>query len=343
MFNGGKDMRTYDIIVIGGGPAGLSAAIEAKKQGIEDIIIIDRDDSLGGILNQCIHDGFGMEIFNENLTGPEYAERLTTELKDLNIPYKTNTVVLDIDNNKIVTAVNKNQGIFKIKAKALIYAAGARETTNSKINVNKNKCAGIYTAGTVQRFVNIEGYVPGKNPVILGSNNIALIMAGRLAIEGTIVKILIEPQQHILGNEKNLKLWVDAFDIPIKLGYDVIEVEGKEKITGVTVVKLDENNRRIQGTEEYIACDSLIIGSKLVPENNLIKKLNITMCKETMGPKVNNNFETDITGIFVCGNALHINESADDVSREGKETGINVARFIKDLDLEVYYGEENYV
>jgi thioredoxin reductase len=324
-------MKTYyDIVVIGAGPAGLLSAISAKKQGIDDIIIIDRDDNLGGILNQCIHDGFGIEIFNENLTGTEYAERLNEEVKKLNIQYKCNTVVLNIDDNKVVTAVNKNQGIFQIKAKALIYAAGARETANFKINIDKSRSAGVYTAGTVQRFVNIEGYVPGKNALILGSDNIALITAGRLAIEGTNVKALIEPQQHILGDKEKLELWIHSFNIPIKLGYDIVEIKGRKRITGVIIAKLD-NNKIIEGTEEHIECDALIVGAKLTPEIELIKKLTITMCKETMGPKVDKNFQTDISGIFVCGNALHINRSADDAATEGKKTGIHVANYIRKL------------
>ncbi len=322
-------MKTYDIIVIGAGPAGISAAIAAKKQGIDDVIIIDREENLGGILNQCIHDGFGMDTFKENLTGPEYAERLIKIVKTLNILCKTSTTVLNIDSNKIVTAVNGEDGVFKIKGKALIYAAGARENGNLNGDIDRNKCAGVYTAGTVQRFVNVEGYVTGKEAVVLGSNNLGLIMAGRLVVEGIHVKAIIEPKNHILGLEKNFKSWVKPFDISVRLGYDVIEIQGKDRITGVTIINVDINNKKMEGTEEFIACDNLILAFKLIPENEIISELGVSICKETHEPKVDNNLQTDIGGIFVCGNALHINESTDKVAKEGKLAGNNAADYIK--------------
>ncbi len=322
-------MKIYDIIVIGAGPAGISAAIAAKKEGIDDLIIIDREDNLGGILNQCIHDGFGMDTFNENITGPEYAERLIEIVKTLNIVYKTNTTVLNIDRDKIVTAVNGTDGVFKIRGKALIYAAGARENGNLKGDINRNKCAGIYTAGAVQRFVNMEGYATGKNVIVLGSNNIGLIMAGRLEVEGIHVEAIIERKNHILGLKKNFENWVKPFNIPVRLGYDVIQIQGTQRITGVNVIKVDINNRKMEGTEEFIACDNLILAFKLIPEIEIISKLGVSIGKETQGPKVDETLQTDIGGIFVCGNALHINESADSVAKEGNLAGINAANYVK--------------
>lgn len=322
-------MKTYDIIVIGAGPAGISAAIAAKKEGIDNLIILDREDNLGGILNQCIHDGFGMDTFKENITGPEYAERLIDIVKTLNIGYKTKTTVLNIDRDNIVTAVNGIDGVFRIRGKALIYAAGARENGNLKGDINRNKCAGIYTAGTVQRFVNVEGYVTGKNAIILGSNNLGLIMAGRLVIEGIHVKAIIEPENHILGLEKNFMNWVKPFDIPVKLGYDIIGIEGIKRITGVTIIKVDINHRRQEGTEKFIACDNLILASKLIPETEIISKLGVSMCKKNNETKVDETLQTNISGIFVCGNALHINEFADSVAKEGNIAGINAAKYIK--------------
>lgn len=322
-------MKTYDIIVIGAGPAGISAAIAAKKEGIDDVIIIDREDNLGGILNQCIHDGFGMDTFKENITGPEYAERLIEIVKTLNIGYKTNTTVLDIDSSRTVTLVNSSEGVFKIRGKALIYAAGARENGNLNGDIDRNKCAGIYTAGTVQRFVNIEGYTPGKKAIVLGSNNIGLIMAGRLVVEGIDVMAIIEPENHILGLNKNFKNWVKPFDIPVKLGYDIIGIKGTERITGVTVIKVDINHKKLEGTEEFIACDNLILAFRLIPETEILSSLGVSVSKETNEPKVDEIYQTDMAGIFVCGNALHINESADIVAKEGKFAGTNAANYVK--------------
>lgn len=299
-------MRTYDIIVIGAGPAGLSAAVAAGRAGINDILIIDRDESLGGILNQCIHDGFGIKDFKKNLTGTEYAEKLIEETEKLNILSMTNTSVLNIDEDKVITALNKEMGIFKIKAKALIYSTGAREVASSNINTYRKKFAGIYSAGTVQRFVNVEGYMPGKKVVILGSNNIALITAGRLTIEGIKVEAIVEPKDKVQGSNENFKKWVQMFNIPVMLECDIESVEGKARIEAVNICSSGGDNKLIN-------CDSLIVSSKLMPENRLIEKFK----------------KAYVDGIFVCGNALHINESAEEVSYEGTKAGTEAANYIR--------------
>lgn len=322
-------MEEYDVIVIGGGPAGLSSAIAAKKQNVDNVIIIDSNDNLGGLLNQCIHDGFGMGIFKENLTGPEYAKKLISMVEDLNIYYKTGTTVLNIKGDKNLTLVNSKDGVFKIKGKAIVYAAGARELGYPKIGIDIHKRAGIYTAGTVQRLVNIEGYVPGKNVVILGTSDLGLVVAGRLCIEGVKVQALIEPNDKISGQMRNYEKWVRSFNVPLKLKYDVIKAYGNDRITSVDIVKLDDQGNRVMESRQKVECDCLILASRLIPETELIENLGIKMCMETGGPIVNDKYETSIEGIFACGNTVKVNDFADCVSLEGVEAGRNAGKYAK--------------
>lgn len=320
-------MEKYDVIVIGAGPSGLSAAISAKKQKVNDVIVIDSNDSLGGLLNQCIHDGFGMGIFKENLTGPEYAKKLINIIDELNISYKTATTVLNIERDKTLTLVNSKDGVFKIKGKAIVYAAGARELGYPKIGIDMHKRAGIYTAGTVQRLVNMEGYVPGKNVIILGTSNLGIIVAGRLCVEGVKVQALIEPNDKVSGQKVNYEKWVKSFNIPLKLKHDVVKAYGHNRITSADIVELDENGNRMEKSRKNVQCDCLILASPLIPEIELIEKLDIKMCSNTGGPNVNDNYETSIDGIFACGNAVKVNDFADNVSLEGIKAGKNAAEY----------------
>lgn len=318
-----------DLVIIGGGPAGMSAAVSAYESGIKDILILERDSHLGGILQQCIHNGFGLHKFGEELTGPEYAARYEQKVKQYGIEYKLNTMVLDIDADKKVTAVNKADGIFTVNAKAVILAMGCRERPKGALNIAGTRPAGIYSAGTAQKLVNMKGYMPGKDVVILGSGDIGLIMARRMTLEGAKVHAVCELMPYSGGLARNIQQCLNDFDIPLMLSHTVTQIHGKDRVAGVTVAKVGEDRKPICGTERYIPCDTLLLSVGLIPENELTKKANVTLDRITNGAVVDQNRQTDIDGIFACGNVLHVHDLVDFVSDEAETAGKSAAEYIK--------------
>lgn len=325
-------MIRYDLIVIGGGPAGLAAAVSAKKQGIEKVLILERDRELGGILNQCIHNGFGLHTFQEELTGPEYAQRFIDQAKEYEVPYKLNTMVLDItqeNREKVVTAMNRDEGLLFLRTKAVILAMGCRERPRGALNIPGYRPAGIYTAGTAQRLVNMEGYMPGREVVILGSGDIGLIMARRMTLEGAKVKVVAELMPYSGGLQRNIVQCLEDFQIPLKLSHTVVDIQGKERVAGVTLAQVDENRKPIPGTEEFYSCDTLLLSCGLIPENELSGNMGVALSRITSGPVVNESLETNIPGVFACGNVLHVHDLVDYVSEEAAKAGSHAVEYIR--------------
>lgn len=326
----------YDLVVIGGGPGGLAAAIEARNNGVENILVIERDKELGGILQQCIHNGFGLHEFKEELTGPEYAERFIKKLKEKNIEYKLDTMVLEVTPEKIVHAINTVDGYMMIEAKAIVLAMGCRERTRGAISIPGERPAGVFTAGTAQRFINMEGYMVGKKVLILGSGDIGLIMARRMTLEGAEVQAVVELMPFSGGLARNIAQCLNDYKIPLYLSHTVVDIKGKERVEGVTIAKVDENRRPIPGTEIEYECDTLLLSVGLIPENDISRKTGIVIDRRTSGPVVNEMMETSIPGIFACGNVVHVHDLVDFVSAEARKAGKAAAKFVKD---EVQNGE----
>ena len=323
-------MKEYDIVIIGGGPAGLAAAVAARDNGIESILILERDRELGGILNQCIHNGFGLHTFKEELTGPEYAARYEEQVFERNIEYKLNTMVMDISHDKVVTAMNREEGLFEIQAKAVILAMGCRERSRGALNIPGYRPAGIFSAGTAQRLVNMEGFMPGREVVILGSGDIGLIMARRMTLEVANVKVVAELMPYSGGLKRNIVQCLNDYDIPLKLSHTVVDIRGKERLTGITLAAVDEKGKPIPGTEEDYTCDTLLLSVGLIPENELSGSMGVEMNRVTSGPVVNESLETNIEGVFACGNVLHVHDLVDFVSEEAAAAGKNAAKYVKD-------------
>jgi len=324
-------MRTINrkLVVIGGGPGGLAAAWAARKQGVEDILIIEREDRLGGILNQCIHNGFGLHYFKEELTGPEYAGRFIEMINESPIEYWLNTMAIDINRNKVITVIS-NLGTTVIKAEAVVLAMGCRERSKGSLNLGGSRPSGIFTAGTAQRYVNIEGYLPGNEIVILGSGDIGLIMARRMTLEGARVKAVLEIMPYSSGLKRNIVQCLEDFDIPLRLCHTITKVHGSARLEGVTVCRVDESRKPIEESAEYIPCDTLLLSVGLIPENELSKGAQIEMSWTTGGPIVDSQMESSVEGIFCCGNVVHVHDLVDNVTKEGIIAGKGVCSYLRE-------------
>lgn len=320
--------KEADVVIIGGGPAGLAAALAAREAGIKDVLILERDTQLGGILNQCIHNGFGLHTFKEELTGPEYAARFITRVLDAKIDYLLETMVVDLSSDRVVTAMNRKDGLFQIKAGAVILAMGCRERPRGALGIPGFRPAGIFSAGTAQRFVNVEGIMPGKEVVILGSGDIGLIMARRMTLEGAKVKVVAELMPYSGGLKRNIEQCLNDYNIPLKLSHTVVDIKGKERVEGVTIAEVDEKSRPIPGTEEFYECDTLLLSCGLIPENELTTGAGIEMSPITGGAVVDNTLATSIPGVFACGNVLHVHDLVDYVSEEASNAGRNAAQYV---------------
>ena len=318
----------YEIVIIGGGPAGLAAAIAAYDAGCRSILLLERDNQLGGILNQCIHNGFGLHTFGEELTGPEYAARFARQVLDRGIAYKLNTMVLSIGGDKKITAVNRTDGLIEIEATAIILAMGCRERSRGALNIPGFRPAGIYSAGTAQRLVNIEGFLPGRRVVILGSGDIGLIMARRMTLEGAKVLVVAELMPYSGGLKRNIVQCLNDFDIPLKLSHTVVDIQGRERVTGVTIAAVGPDRKPIPGTEIHYDCDTLLLSCGLLPENELSRGMGVTISPVTNGPVVDESLQTNIPGVFAAGNVLHVHDLVDFVSEEAAAAGRAAVRYL---------------
>lgn len=322
-------MKHVQLAIIGGGPAGLAAAIAARRAGVQDLLILERDRELGGILNQCIHAGFGLHTFSQELTGPEYARRFADQVRELEIPYLLNTMVLDLSRDRVLTVTGRETGLMQISADAVILAMGCRERPRGALNIPGCRPAGIYSAGTAQRLVNMEGLMPGRDVVILGSGDIGLIMARRMTLEGAKVHAVAEVMPYSGGLKRNIVQCLEDFDIPLYLSTTVVDIHGQERLEGVTLARVDENRRPIPGTERDIPCDTLLLSVGLLPENELSQQAGVRLDAVTGGPEVGDDLSTSIPGVFACGNVLHVHDLVDYVSEEAARAGRAAAKFVR--------------